>query len=116
MSARVTGFGRRPSAGTSTRTTGPAFESRQGRKSRDWGTRLSGRYGDLYERTAVKRGGLTSLFLFPCKIHSFVRSEEAPFFRPDPCVCRSAGAQDLSRTGAVAARPKGLSLIDRAPR
>jgi hypothetical protein len=43
----VTGFGCRPSAGTSTRTTGPAFESRQGRKARDWGTRLSGRYGDL---------------------------------------------------------------------
>jgi hypothetical protein len=43
----VTGFGCRPSTDTSTRTTGPAFESRQGRKARDWGTRLSGRYGDL---------------------------------------------------------------------
>ena len=47
MSGFVTGFGRRPSTGTSTRTTGPAFESRQGRKARGWGTRLSGRYGDF---------------------------------------------------------------------
>ena len=43
----VKGFGCRPSADPSTRTTGPAFESRQGRKARDWGTRISGRYGDL---------------------------------------------------------------------
>jgi hypothetical protein len=47
MSQAVTGFGWRPSTDTSTRPTGPAFESRQGSKARDWGTRLSGRYGDL---------------------------------------------------------------------
>ena len=46
-SVAVTGFGCRPSADTSARTTWPAFESRQGRKERDWGTRISGRYGDL---------------------------------------------------------------------
>ena len=43
----VTGFGCRPHLHLATRTTGPAFESRQGRKARDWGTRLSERYGDL---------------------------------------------------------------------
>ena len=28
-------------------TPGPAFESRQGTKARDWGNRLSGLYGEL---------------------------------------------------------------------
>jgi len=44
---RVTGFGCRPINAIDTRTTGPAFESRQGRKARDWGTQFSRRYGDL---------------------------------------------------------------------
>jgi hypothetical protein len=43
----VTGFGCRPITAIDTRTTGPAFESRQGRKARDWGTKFSRRYGDL---------------------------------------------------------------------
>jgi hypothetical protein len=46
-SANVTGFGCRPINAIDTRTTGPAFESRQGRKARDWGTQFSRRYGDL---------------------------------------------------------------------
>jgi hypothetical protein len=45
--AGVTGFGCRPITAIDTRTTGPAFESRQGRKARDWGTQFSRRYGDL---------------------------------------------------------------------
>ena len=47
MPALVTGFGCRPYTDLDAGATGPAFESRQGRKARDWGTRLSGRYGDL---------------------------------------------------------------------
>ena len=47
VTAFVTGFGCRPITILDTRTTGPAFESRQGRKARDWGTQLSGRYEDL---------------------------------------------------------------------
>jgi hypothetical protein len=46
-SGDVTGFGCRPITAIDTRTTGPAFESRQGRKARDWGTKFSRRYGDL---------------------------------------------------------------------
>jgi hypothetical protein len=55
MTAFVTGFGWRPFSDFDAGATGPAFESRQGRKARVWGTWISGRYGDLYERTAVKR-------------------------------------------------------------
>src|SRR5262245_8280483 len=43
----VTGFGCRPFTDFETGATGPAFESRQGRKARVWGTRISGRYGDF---------------------------------------------------------------------
>ena len=46
-SASVTGFGCRPYTDLDAVATGPAFESRQGRKARVWGTRFSGRYGDL---------------------------------------------------------------------
>jgi len=71
----------------------------------------------LYERTAVKRGrwrlgSLTSFFLFPFRVHSFVRSEE-PILPPRPCVRWQRGAQDRSTTGAFCARPKGL-VIDRS--
>ena len=37
MSAPVTGFGCRPNTGVTTRATGPAFESRQGREARGMG-------------------------------------------------------------------------------
>jgi len=43
----VTGFGCRPFTDFDAGATGPAFESRQGRKARVWSTRISGRYGDL---------------------------------------------------------------------
>jgi len=96
---------RRPITELSTRTkvAGPAFESRQGRKPRESGQpcQRSLLWG-LYERTAVK-SDLASYFLFP--FFSFlVRSillfdlKKHPFFRPDPCVRRERGAQDLSRT------------------
>ena len=49
-SVRVTGFGRRPYTDLDAGETGPAFESRQGRKARVWGSRISRRYGELYER------------------------------------------------------------------
>src|SRR5262245_46528789 len=47
MSPIVTGFGCRPFTEFDAGATGPAFESRQGRKARVWGTRISGRYGDF---------------------------------------------------------------------
>jgi hypothetical protein len=43
----VTGFGCRPYTDVDAGETGPAFESRQGRRARVWGSRISGLYGDL---------------------------------------------------------------------
>ena len=42
----MTGFCR-PYTELDAGATRPAFESRQGRKARVWGSRISGRYGDL---------------------------------------------------------------------
>ena len=54
----VTGFGRRPIA-TVRHTLGPAFESRQGTKARDWGSRVSVLYGEL-AGTGLAAGGRCS--------------------------------------------------------
>ena len=61
----VTGFGCRPIANVSTRTTGPAFESRQGTKSRAfghptvqqalWGFRWHGRRSGRWSRSRIMR-------------------------------------------------------------
>jgi hypothetical protein len=47
MTAIVTGFGCRPYTDFDAGETGPALESRQGRRARVWGSRISGLYGDL---------------------------------------------------------------------
>ena len=89
----MTGFGCRPYTDLDAGETGPAFESRQGRRAGVWGSRISGLYGDYMS------GGNVKLHFWVFHFHPFFCSNlESPFFRPDPGVSRERDAQGLSRT------------------
>ena len=74
------------------------------------GAPLSAGAMGIYMSGPLSRGALTSLFLFPCKIHSFVRSEEATILSPRPLRPPERGRADLSRTGCGSSPPEGLVL------
>src|SRR5215510_199878 len=86
--------------------------AREGNRGRV-GSPVSGRYGDyMSERLSRAIWPLTSFFffLFPCKIHSFVRPEEAPILSPRPLRPPGARRARSVKDGAVAP-PGGLVLV-----
>src|SRR6516225_6096655 len=93
---------RRPITELATRTRLPGRRSKAAREGNrgEVGSPVSGRYGD-YMSERLSRAiwfFLFFFFLFPCKIHSFVRPEESPILSPRPLRPPGARRARSSRT------------------